>query len=660
MEIGTDLFFKIIDNINDIIIVADFSGKIKFASKNIKGLTGYKIKELLELESISKIIGDCFYDITNPDNASKITESRCSLIDVNGEAHAITLSVVKTDDSLIYICRELTRAEHLNEEEVIFLDKLLKSVPEAVIVTDDSGNVLRWLGYAQYMFNYSAEEIRGQSIETIYKGISFDTITKRDQFFGEIDCKNKDGMEVFIEGDVKKIIDDSGNYLFYLHVYRDITEKKRLEQVMNEYYDNLQTELEKMVEERTIELQEANQKLEDYNKNLEHKVAERTKELNKLNKTLEAKNQEMLKELKMAQRIQLGIIPDENAFPKREELNFGSKYLSMEAVGGDIYDVIRIGRNGFGFLMADVSGHGVPAALITSMVKVSFNSHSDWGVLPSEVCYKVNNEMMAFIGDLDYYLSAYYGIINLETGEFQYTNAGHHPVILSNPDTEELVKLDSDGCLIGALYLDEHNYETKSIKLKKNDRILFFTDGINEARNADGDFYGYDRLEEFVVKNRKLSPKDFVESLISDVEKFCGTRPPDDDRAVLCIEVLKDITSISEEEKSLNKSVEQFVHLDIEDKSEEKKSEKDVLTQHKEAISYLKRDIFDKALEILTELRKIEPNNTKILNNLAVVYFKLNEFNKAYDLLQEAVTIDDNNEVLKQNLALMLKKIEQN
>lgn len=271
-----------------------------------------------------------------------------------------------------------------------------------------------------------------------------------------------------------------------------------------------------------------NKQIKEYTLHLEEKVDKRTKELSK-------KNKQLLRELDVARRVQLNLIPKLREFP-RKELEFSSMYVSLERLGGDLFDVIRVGKNGYGLLIADATGHGVPAALIATMAKVSFKNHSGWGISPSTVCENVNNEFMNLIGDLNYFLTAYYAVINLETGELQYTSAGHTPAILYRKADKSIEVLDP--CLnppIGA-FTSNVKYDSISIQLYEGDRILLYTDGIIEARNGEGEFYGQERLIEYVSKNSELSTDAFVKSLTHNLNTFCGERLPDDDRAILYVE----------------------------------------------------------------------------------------------------------------------------
>jgi predicted ATPase/serine phosphatase RsbU (regulator of sigma subunit)/tRNA A-37 threonylcarbamoyl transferase component Bud32 len=276
------------------------------------------------------------------------------------------------------------------------------------------------------------------------------------------------------------------------------------------------------------------EQLEDYSKNLEKKVEERTKELNKSNRELSLKDRVMQKELKMAKRVQEAIIPEESNFPSTSKLRIASHYSAMEEVGGDLYDIMKIDDAHYGMLISDVSGHGVPAALITTMAKVSFTSHIKPDIPPNITLDMVNEEIYQFIGDLAYFLTAYYCIINIDTGELSFSNSGHHPAILYRCDTGKTERLDTEGYLIGAL--DKTKNGVASVRMNKGDRLLLFTDGIIESRNKEGKFYTYHRLMDYIYKNSHLPPKEFVNGLVRNLEEFTEGEDPEDDRTILYVE----------------------------------------------------------------------------------------------------------------------------
>jgi serine phosphatase RsbU (regulator of sigma subunit) len=260
----------------------------------------------------------------------------------------------------------------------------------------------------------------------------------------------------------------------------------------------------------------------------------RNKEFSRSAKAMHQFYETLIEELEMARRVQQNLLPSSRDFTERSEFKVGSRYISMEKLGGDLYDIIRVGRNGYGFLIADVSGHGVAAALITTMLKVSFSDNSGWAKDTGEIVGDVNGEMTKLIGDLNYFATAFYGTLNLETAEFCYTNAGHHPVLLYKPATSEVIHLQTPGTIIGVF--PEAIFGSACLKLEEGDRLLFFTDGVVESRNFAGELYGVERMIDFIKENSHLTPNIFVDLLINEVDAFTGKLKAEDDRAVLYIE----------------------------------------------------------------------------------------------------------------------------
>ncbi len=278
---------------------------------------------------------------------------------------------------------------------------------------------------------------------------------------------------------------------------------------------------------------------------LDKKVQQRTEELNKANTELQGSiskmeeiNKEMKRELKVASNIQAGIVPKQ--CPYYPNVNVGAKWQSMTEVSGDYYDFIPIeNTKKIGFLVVDVSGHGVPAALITTMAKVSFGAHAQTSPDSADVCKHANMEIYEAIGDIGFYLTAFFGIFDARTNELQYTNAGHQMALWHHKKTDSLEQITSDGFFIGSIDQADYGYET--IKMEKGDKVMFFTDGIVEARrDPDGEFYEEERVHKFFHANQDLSGKEFAEKLFNEVEKFCNGRPPNDDRTIIVIECTDD------------------------------------------------------------------------------------------------------------------------
>lgn len=247
--------------------------------------------------------------------------------------------------------------------------------------------------------------------------------------------------------------------------------------------------------------------------------------------------QRLLRDLELARKVQENLIPAGSRFPAREEFRFGSCYIALDSVGGDLYDVIPLEKNRYGFLMADVSGHGIAAALVTTMAKGAFSSAAARYEDPARVCRHVNQEMYRFIGDTRHYLTAYYCLIDLEQSELTFCNAGHHPALLLREGKSFELTVD-DTFIIGV----ESDFEFQSGRcgLQRADRILMFTDGILEAQNSRREQYSEEAFGKFLAQSAHLPPASFIDALMADVLAFCEGLPIHDDRAVLCVDYLPD------------------------------------------------------------------------------------------------------------------------
>ncbi|HAP42572.1 MAG: hypothetical protein A2087_11355 [Spirochaetes bacterium GWD1_61_31] len=255
-----------------------------------------------------------------------------------------------------------------------------------------------------------------------------------------------------------------------------------------------------------------------------------SRELSQAYETLQRRNDEFRHELAMARKVQTTFIPGAADFPQRPELDFAGYYEAMADVGGDLYDVIRIGKNAYGLIMADVSGHGVAAALVTALVKIAFRSRMHWGVATDQVCRAVNEELYDILGEGERYVTAFVAIVNLEDGSIEYTNAGHHPGLLLRDGAVR--QLDSKGNFLGIFEAPE--YTAQREPLQAGDRIILFTDGIIEARSYLDEEYGHHRLEEALRDHAGDQPTELVKAVTRDLDGFTMGAPAHDDRALLC------------------------------------------------------------------------------------------------------------------------------
>jgi len=232
---------------------------------------------------------------------------------------------------------------------------------------------------------------------------------------------------------------------------------------------------------------------------------------------------EIRNELKVARRIQLSILPDE--FPTSTNFRGAARYVPMTSVAGDFYDYIIADDHHIGMLIADVSGHGVPAALIASMVKLAAASQR---ALAGDPCQFLSAMNAALLGNTqNQFVTAAYVHLNSESKELRYSAAGHPPLLLvRNGDVRQI---EENGLMLAVF--GSANYSTSIHKLEEGDRIVMYTDGILEASNAAGEYFGEDTLNNLLTKTSGMSPGTAADSIISSVQQWSGKQ--DDDLTVL-------------------------------------------------------------------------------------------------------------------------------
>jgi serine phosphatase RsbU (regulator of sigma subunit) len=377
--------------------------------------------------------------------------------------------------------------------------------------------------------------------------------------------------------------------------------------------------------------------IKDYSENLENKVKERTKALQEANIKLEVTNEELAiinneinKELQVAKSLQDALLPTN--IPDFKNIQIGTAYISMGTVGGDYYDVFNISDDELGILMADASGHGVPAALITTMAKVTFTAQSIPNISTGEICSRVNRDMFKSLCEVDNYITAFYGIVNGKTNEFQFTNAGHQKAIYYNSAEAQIEELDTNGFFIGAI--EEALYETKKIKLSVGDRIILFTDGITEARNEDNEFFGNERLLEYFLDHLDDSTDDFINNFILYLNRFCGRRKQDDDISLL-------IVSAAETEEGENTFKKEHLL---------KENYETMLFSLESGLTYLDEEKYNEALEVFNKIVKFKPDDFQAIYNIGLVYFKKKEYREARQHWEKALQLQPDSSTLWKDL----------
>lgn len=268
------------------------------------------------------------------------------------------------------------------------------------------------------------------------------------------------------------------------------------------------------------------------NTKLEEKVEERTKELSRVLGILQAKELTIDSELDLASDLQKCIFPS-NDLPY-PHIKFVGYYEYLMKVGGDFYDVVPLPNNAVGILIADVSGHGIPAALLSTMYKISFMNATRRTSSPVKIFQEVNKNISSIMTTHDYLTAL---IIVIEpNGKICFSSAAHRPAFLFRKKTKKLEVVSTKGMFIGMLSYASDTFEEKESKMDVGDRILLFTDGVIDAFNEKEERWSSDELQKAFIKSSGLSLEAALESIKADWIKFRGNTKINDDSTLLLIE----------------------------------------------------------------------------------------------------------------------------
>ena len=241
---------------------------------------------------------------------------------------------------------------------------------------------------------------------------------------------------------------------------------------------------------------------------------------------VEIKTEQLNYELKIAHQIQQKLLPSK--LPKLDGYELSAELIPAKEIGGDYYNVIKIDDDQTLFFVADVSGKSVSAALIVSTI---YSFIQTYLIISSE-----RFDLRDFVQSLNTFLitsttqdkfaTAWFGLLIHSEKKLISINAGHNPTFFFDNSSSELIELTKGGLLLGSI---DFPYESEAIKLKRNDLIIFYTDGIPEAMNKSNIEYGEDRFKKLIVKYSPLPPDKLLNKIITGVKKFRGTAEQSDD-----------------------------------------------------------------------------------------------------------------------------------
>ncbi len=266
-------------------------------------------------------------------------------------------------------------------------------------------------------------------------------------------------------------------------------------------------------------------------------------ELKKREKELEKKSNEIYnlytnleEELQMASEIQRKLMPE--TFPELDNWRFAVKYLPSQDIGGDFYDVLKMSNGYYGVAFADISGHGIPAALLSTMFKVYLITYSKDIIFPAETMELLNEVAVETFPD-GKFISVFYLIMREDSNKVIYCKAAQEPGLLIKKDGT-IEEMSTKGQVLGLfsakLFPGMIEFEQKEVEVESGEKIFLYTDGIVEARNKKDEFYGMERLEKILKQNSHRDAEELIEVVYGDLLDYLEGMPVSDDLTLMVIE----------------------------------------------------------------------------------------------------------------------------
>jgi serine phosphatase RsbU (regulator of sigma subunit) len=250
--------------------------------------------------------------------------------------------------------------------------------------------------------------------------------------------------------------------------------------------------------------------------------------IHRLRREVQRQRDQLEHELEVVSEVQRRLLP--KRLPEIEGLNLAAHYETSRYAGGDYYDIIEISDNQWGFMVADAEGHSTPAAVLMAMTCSLLHSYSEPPTDPAEVLTYINRTLCK-VADPSF-VTALYAVFDADQRTLRFARAGHPPPMIYRHAEKKSLVLVSETVYPMGIYPYDH-VAVAETKLGSNDRVLFYTDGITERFDIEGNVYGKNRLLRQLATDGEDNPRQILDTIIRDVQQFAGDRPLDDDQALV-------------------------------------------------------------------------------------------------------------------------------
>ncbi|MFK5949090.1 MAG: PAS domain S-box protein [Methylococcales bacterium] len=413
---------------------------------------------------------------------------------INGQrviTESTGLPIINAEGKLVKwrgVDRDITAQKHY-QDALIDSEKrtrlIIESALNAIVIMDAHGIIIDWNHHAEKMFGWSKQEAIGQRLEMLIIPQRFRKLHNQglDHYLRsgegpilkkllEQTAVRRDGSEFPVELSVSPLkLGDSFIFSGFIH---DITARKQTEKQIRQAEINL------------------------------------------------AYTQS---EMNIARRIQSSLFPSKAI--KTDDFEIQGFCLPADQVGGDYFDYFFRDEENLDIVMADVSGHSIGPALFMVETRSAIRSQANWSSSPAKTLTILNDFLYQDLDTADYFITLFYLQYNTDKKKLSFSNAGHPPPLLLKQEELQCTELDAEGLILGVR--KNISFEEKSLVMESGDLILLYTDGLTEAENPTGEFFGIAPVCQILHKHANHSPQFIIEIIINELKQFCQSESFKDD-----------------------------------------------------------------------------------------------------------------------------------